>query len=390
MKKNYWESKKFIVVAHEASTGPPQELRNFLVNKKIKNVFFIAHPLLYFKDGYSRSSKYNYYKNGKLIKSGQALHWKLPEPALYIKDIIYTIIWCANLKEKYDLFFGVNNLNALAGIFLKKLGKVKKVVYYNIDYTPKRFNNKVMNYIYHKIDKYCCYNADINWVGTTRTTEARINNGLKVSKMAKTVIVPDGNHSLKIEKINNFNKNKSLVYVGYIMKKQGIDLVIESLSEIVKKMKNIKFIIVGTGDYDAVLKKKVNELRLNKFIEFKGFIADDREVEKLVSQSSIGVATYTEDKDSFTYYSEAGKPKLYLGCGIPVILTNVPAIAVDIKKEKAGEVINYNKDQFVKAVLKILKDEKAYESYKNSAVLLGNRFDWSNIFSKGLGETINT
>lgn len=389
MKKHYWKDKKFIIVAHEASTGPPQELCNFLVQRKTKKVFFIAHPLLYFKEGFKNSSKFNYYKDGSLAKSNKAFHWKLPEPLLYLKDIVYTIIWSISLREKFDIFFGVDNLNAFAGIFLKKIGRVNKVVYYNIDYTPKRFSNKIMNYIYHKIDKYCCYNADINWVGTSKTSEARIANGLSSFKMAKTIIVPDGNHSLKIKKINNSDREKVLVYVGYLMQKQGIDLVLDSLSEIRKKIKNIKFKIIGTGDYGAVLKKKVNELRLNKHVQFKGFIKDDREVEKIVSQSSIGVATYTEDKDSFTYYSEAGKPKLYLGCGTPVILTNVPSIAKVIGREKAGVVINYRKDQFVNAVCEILKDEKTYKNYKSNAIVLGEKFDWSYIFEKGLKETLH-
>ncbi len=177
MNKTFWEkisSYKIIVVAHESSEGPPQELRNFFLHKKVKKVLYIAHPLIYLKELYKDSSRYTEYVAGEKTKNHIAFHWKLPEPLLYVKDIFYTILWCFQSKDQYDLFFGADPLNALSGIILKKIGKVRKVVYYSIDYTPRRFDNLLFNACYHFIDKICCYGADYNWIGTERTTEARI------------------------------------------------------------------------------------------------------------------------------------------------------------------------------------------------------------------------
>lgn len=393
MKKQFWEKLrlyKIVIVAHESSTGPPQELRDFLFSKKVKFIQFIAHPLIYLKEHYKDSSRYTSYKDGKVIKRYTAFHWRIPEALLYIKDVLYTVIWGLQAKEPFDIYFGADPLNAFSGILLRTLGKVKKVVYYNIDYTPQRFENPLLNYIYHLIDKICCYTADANWIGTERTTLARSANGVSKERTKNIIVVRDGTHSLKTSvRDSEINKN-TIVYVGYVLEKQGIDLVLDSLPEIKKEIPGIKFIVIGKGPYLPVLEEKVQKLKLGDIVEFRGFVKSDKEVQDIVKNCGIGVAPYVEDKNSFTYYSTSGKPVLYLGSGIPVVLTEVPEIAKEIHEKKAGIMINYNKKKFVQAVLTILRDKKEFNEYRENARVFGKELDWSDIFEKSVYETVKS
>ena len=145
-KKNAFNEKKIILSAHESVrwTGPVYDFLKFFFEKGTSSVLLIEHPLLFLKETYVNSSYCENYKNAKLYRKYTAYHWKLPEAFLYIKDLIYTIVWPFYTKDSYDLFIGFNPLNAFAGIVLKKLGKVKKVVYYTIDYFTKRFENKLL------------------------------------------------------------------------------------------------------------------------------------------------------------------------------------------------------------------------------------------------------
>ncbi len=164
MKDNYLKSKKFVIILHEGlPVGPSHDLRKFLLDNSIGKLLFIAHPLTYVKEYYKKSSKYEYYQDGKLIENIAAFHWRFPDAVLYCKDFVYSIIWCFGKNEKYDIFFGVDPLNALAGLVLKKLGRVEKVVYYTIDYFSQRFPNKIVNSLYHFIDKICVRYADETW-----------------------------------------------------------------------------------------------------------------------------------------------------------------------------------------------------------------------------------
>ena len=78
-----------------------------------------------------------------------------------------------------DLFVGIDNLNALAGIFLRKLGAVRRVAYYVIDYTPRRFANPLLNRLYHWIDRTCVRHADVIWNLSSRMHKVRARQGLE-------------------------------------------------------------------------------------------------------------------------------------------------------------------------------------------------------------------
>ena len=388
MKNTKYTSLKLIIGIHEERpVGPGFVLKNYLIKKRVNKLMFISHPLLYFSDSYKNSSRYELYEKGFLSSMITARHFSLAMPILFMKDFLYTIWWSTRLKGKYDVFFGVDPLNVLAGIVLKKIGKVKKIVYYNIDYTPARFDNVFINKIYHLVDTFACYNVDINWIGTKRTELARIQNGLLKEKMAKTVIVPDGNNSKSISKKKDRKiKMNRLVYLGSLDKKQGLDLVLEALPLILKKIPNIELVIMGKGDYEGSLKKKAKLFKLN-CVKFMGFIQSEDDVENILLESAVALAPYVPDKNSFTYYSEAGKPKYYLGCGVPIVITDVPEIARDIQKYNAGEMIRYKKEDLANAVLKIL-NKKNYSTYKANAVKLGKTFDSNTIFSKALSSTL--
>lgn len=375
---------KIIIATHESfiGRGSAHELRDFLIGQSDK-LLFISHPLLYFKQDYGRTSYFElYHKN---IKQTEKLdNYNLPSIFLFIKDLIYTFIWSFKIKGKIDLFFGIDPLNALAGLMLKKIGKVKKVIYYSIDFSPKRFSNPILNSAYHRVEKFCVQNCDVIWVGTERTMRAWDENRYDISRIKKRVIVPDGNHSksIKLKSSSKINKN-NLVYIGHVAKKQGIDLVLESLPKLQEKFKSLNFTVIGDGDYLPELKMKAKKLKLEN-VNFKGYL-EDKSAEKVIMNSAIGIATYFPDKESFTLYSEAGKPKYYLGFGLPVIITKVPSIAEEIQRKKAGIAINYDVNEFINALFQILTH---YDFYKKNAVKMGLLFDWSEIFSKALKETV--
>ena len=83
-----------------------------------------------------------------------------PSSDIYIddKDLNFKKNWIKILQKKtYKLFVGADNVSALVGIILKKLGRVEKVAYWTLDYRPVRFENRVMNTVFHWLDRFCVY-----------------------------------------------------------------------------------------------------------------------------------------------------------------------------------------------------------------------------------------
>src|SRR5205807_2167134 len=77
-----------------------------------------------------------------------------------LRDIFSVLFVGFSSKSNYDYFIGLESINTLSGIILRRFGKVKKVIYYVSDYSPQRFNKSWFNYIYILLDRFCVLHAD--------------------------------------------------------------------------------------------------------------------------------------------------------------------------------------------------------------------------------------
>jgi glycosyltransferase involved in cell wall biosynthesis len=364
-----------IIATHVFATGPAQELELYLKNK-VNTLIFIGHPFLFAKE---RRSFYRVYKYGKIMEEKKARDWKMQEIAIYLKDILYTLVWIFKSNKKYDLYIGADPLNALAGIILKKSRLVNKVILYTIDYVPKRFNNSILNFLYHWLDGYCVTHSDQVWNLSQRMIDEREKSGIINNGNQKVVPIGVNYYRIKrlpIEKINR----KYIVFMGHLREYQGLELIFSALSEVIVKIPDVKLIIVGTGHLEDELRNMAKKLGLAEHIEFKGFIEDHRDVEKILAYCAVGLAFYDPDPRSFTRYTDPSKPKQYMACGLPIIITRVPWVAVEIEKRTAGVVISYNRDEFKDAVIKLLTDDNYYKICRKNAIKFASELDWEKIF----------
>lgn len=376
---------KIIVIGHIFVSGPTQALVEYLTLENIaKKVLFIGHPLLPGRNKENTSFCF-YYQKGRLTKKEYYRHFSTFSPLCYFIDFLLSLFWVMKTKQKWDLFIGLNNLNALSGLILKLLGKVKKVIFYGVDYAPQRFANPLMNYLYHLADKICIHDVDQVWSLSSKMLEARLKyKNLKIKKN-KSKIVPMGVwfNKIKRPKFNKIMKN-TLVFMGHLLKKQGVQTVIKAIPKIIKEIPDFKFLIIGTGEYRPELEKLVKKMELTDKVIFTGFIKNYQKMSGLISQSACAVAIYQKGdyQRNFTYYADPGKIKDYLGAGIPVILTNVPPNAPEIEKAGCGIVINDKEEEVAQAVIKIMKNEEKLKQYKKNALKFAQKYDWPKIYSQ--------
>lgn len=383
---------KVIVVSHIFADGPAQALVRYLTEKNIaRSILFIGHPLLPVPNGPNISFLFRYFKGAKKEKIekkniGQrfSLH--------YLDNFITTIYWVLRTDEKWNVFIGANNLNALSGIILKWLGRTEKVVFYCVDFAPKRFSNQVVDFLYHFVDRLVVSWVDEIWCLSPRMNDARKKYKKLSVDPQKSKIVPMGIWSDEIKTVPFSKVNKhTLVFMGHLLKKQGVQFVIKATPEIIKKIKDFKFIVIGKGEYQGQLKKLAEEEKVEKFVNFTGYINDHSEMERTISRCACAVALYEKGdlERNFTYYADPGKIKDYLGAGLPVIVTNVPHNAYDLKRNGCGIVINHRTPgDIVEAVVGLMNDEKKLQESRQKALLYVRQFDWKKIFDSAFTEGI--
>lgn len=383
-----------LIVVHEHVTGGMAHvLRDFLLERHPKNLLFIAHPLLYIKETYKKSSYFEWYTDGKLKKKYTGYHWMLPEQFLYIKDFIYTLLWTFKTGVKFNLVVAIDPLNAISALPLKALRRVEKVAHYCIDYFPTRFENPLMNRIYHLIDKIAVRFTDETWNLGKRMAKARAQgNNMKGSEYKKRQFhMPIGVWFAKIkrEPIHKFNKKK-LIYAGGFVTYMGIDLVIKSLPEILKKVPGVTLDLIGRGEAGEDWYKLAKELGVEKNVNFEDWMEDREAFHLRLSGAAIGLAPFNYHiLDDKVKNADPGKIKDYTSSGLPVITTKAIYTWRDIEKFQCGAVINYNESEFANAVIKLLTNKKLLLQCRKNALKYASQFDWEKLFTENLTRILN-
>ena len=153
-------------------------------------------------------------------------------------------------------------------------------------------------------------------------------------------------------------------------------------------MKSVTLLIIGGGEEERPLRRLASKLRLEKHVEFTGWMWDQEEIRKRLSRCAFAVATYDPrgaKEDNFTYYADPTKIKTYLSCGLPVIMTNVPYNAQTLKNIGCAQVVSYSASAIAKAMTMWIEDAKKLEGARKIALEVSWKYTWEKIFGSVTG-----
>lgn len=380
MNREQIKNSKFVIYSHYSATGATEELRDWLICEKVKEVVYVAFP---FSQSESKAVRVGSYQHGELVHFAKSLfRFKKPAPVSYAKDYFYGLKFGRKYAEGADFFIGGDNLLTLIGLKLRNKGYVKQVIYYMIDYTPVRYANTFLNNLYYRFDKKAAYGADYVWPLSERTIGGRFEDERLSAEKVNWFEVPYGNHS----DVNASPLRRSkydVVYMGKISKDKGAAMFVPLMKRLAEINNRFRLIIIGDGPYMPELRLEIQMTGLEAQFELVGFVEEFEQVLEQLKQCGIALAPYNpHDDNNFTYYADPGKIKVYLGCGLPIVMTDVPQIARTIQSEQAGQICEYDAGDIADKIATIIKD---FPLYQINAKKLGLRYDWDEIFTKAFG-----
>jgi len=333
------------------------------LNSLGEHFLFIRHPM----NGEFLSYCYEF-NNGREVDRKVIRTIKSPFVIMYISQIIFTLtFFIFQRSTKRITCIGVNPLNAIIGLLLKKVGIVNKLIFYSTDYTKTRFNNKILNRIYDFIDKFVALHADFVWSVSARIQKQKKLIGVQESK---NILVPN-TPSNEFRKYINYTKKKhSLVTLGVLGNQLDFYNFFDALNYLRKFFPDISLKVIGTGDKENELKNYVKKNNLDDIVFFLGFLSHGQALKEIAS-SSVGLALYNGNW-SFNYYGDSMKCREYFCFGLPVLTTDTHSTVIDIKEFSAGIVTDQNVDNYVNAIKDIFSD---YEKYSKQSYKLGRKYD---------------
>jgi glycosyltransferase involved in cell wall biosynthesis len=291
------------------------------------------------------------------------------------------------LARPVDCWFAFNNLLCARGLLERRARRARMVVYWAVDFVPNRFGESTMlTRAYDALDAYCCRHADLRIeLSEAALTGRDDRHGLTPKHRSRHTIAPVGAWLGRIPRTPHDGwRSRRVVFAGHLVERMGCDTVIQAMALLQQRGSDVTADIAGHGPLAERLRAEASGLGLRDVVRFHGFIADHRELERLLSRAAVALAPYNTRVESFTRYADPSKLKAYLAAGLPIILTAVPPNADELAEQAGAEVIQDHPEDLANAIERALSDPGAWRRRRNAALKYSQQFDWSTIIANVL------
>lgn len=341
-------------------------IEEYFVDNTEKLVAFIIMPRL--------KHEYNFirlYKKGKLIEE-KKVRFSQNIILYYFRWYYYEMFFLMKYFSRSEKVFVITfHPISFFGMSLKKMLRRIKYVYWIGDYFPSvnlslRLFEKLKKH-YHDKMLYCCYLSD--------KINKKLNGKILNTPYRKTIMWGVDAKFIKREPNKH---NFSFLFVGQITDSQGLDF----LYEFLKSHKEYSIKIIGICDKELYEKHQrlIKDYNIGNQVYFPNKFFSNEELEEISKSCHVGVALYKVSKLNAIYYTDPGKIKTYAQLGLPILMSDISAIATYVKKFNAGEVITLNNKSIYEGIIRIKNN---YESY-TKGIAKFNRFFYYKTYYKRL------
>jgi len=190
----------------------------------------------------------------------------------------------------------------------------------------------------------------------------------------KISIIPNG-VDLSLFNISKQKDPKKIIFTGAMYYHRGLDILLEAIPKIIKKIPDAKFILIGSGSELEKLKEIVSKNNLESSVEFKGWIKREG-IPENIADASIGIGPLR--LTDVTAGALPIKVLEYMTVSLPIIAQKGTLPDDVLVNEKNGYFIDGVDDLAEKIISLLEKPEKIKEMGLQSSQMV-QKFSWNNI-----------
>lgn len=322
----------------------------------------------------------------KEVKIGPSFIKLFLDVFLFIKAITLC------LKNKYRVIHAVEE-SVYIGLILKKLFKTPLI--YDMDSNiPQQLEysnfikSKFLLNLAKKIDKFVIKNSDLILTVCSDLTESVSKDFpfKKIFQIEDIHLESNDKKNIKppevIKSELGLNHEKVVLYTGNFEDYQGIDFLLQSIPQVVKKIKNVRFVLVG-GE-EAQIKEKIRiaeDLNVTGWVSFAGKKPIE-EMDSYLSFADILASPRTEGTNTPL------KIFTYLASGKPIIATKLKT-HTQVLNDDVAYLVKPDSDSFAEGIVYLLKNnELCLKLGKNGKKLTNEKYSYKE-FSKKIEQVYN-
>jgi len=311
---------------------------------------------------------------------GMTLHGVCRPMELYVNGrrsfyeaIIYSIALLPNLaKEDFDII-DVSVFPYFSCIAVKMVSTCRRI-------------SVVMTW--HEVwgDYWYEYLGKIGFIGklVERMVSRISENAIAVSDLTKKGLVMLGANDTDIHLVTNgidlkriaqikpSDYNCDIIFIGRFIKEKNLDILIEAVDLIRRKMPDVKCNIIGDGPEKKRLIANVSGSGLESNIRFFGF-REYNDVIAMLKSSKVLVLPSTREGFGIVVLEA-------FSCGIPVVTVSSPRnAAIELVDDDTGFIVNPDARELGESIYKLITDDILRKKMSLSAISKAQEYDWDKI-----------
>lgn len=171
-----------------------------------------------------------------------------------------------------------------------------------------------------------------------------------------------------------------IVFVGSIIERKGVHYLIECIPTVVKRFPEAKFILIGVGYLTVDMKKRAEDLGIEKNVIFTGFVD---ELTKAKFLATADIFAFPSLSEGFGIVNVEA-----MSSGTIPVVSNLPVFKDIIEDGKTGFMVEQKNSQVLSdAIIKILENPGHFSHIRAEArKFVCEHFDWRIVYNnfKGL------
>lgn len=173
------------------------------------------------------------------------------------------------------------------------------------------------------------------------------------------------------------DKKPLVVFLGRLKKYKSVDTFLHAAPHILKKIKDVRFVIAGDGEEKKRLRALARSLNIENKVEFTGKITPE-EKRTIYQRAWLFVNPSMMEGWAITNIEASA-------CGTPVIAADVPGMRDSVKKEHMGFLVPHgNIQEITDKVVHLILDERKWKNMSRNAVEWAKKFEWKQSANKSL------
>jgi glycosyltransferase involved in cell wall biosynthesis len=218
----------------------------------------------------------------------------------------------------------------------------------------------------------CAEKTNTEFIVLTETMKKYlIKKGIKANNL---LVAYDGTNPDLFSPIDYSKKrNKSIVFIGDIDNRDGVDVLLKAFSYVVKELNETKLYIIGDGPALQKMIKLCSKLQLHKHVVFTRWIPFSQLI-RILPTFSVGVVPLKK-----MLLNEIVIPRKtfeFMAAGLPVVASNLTAIKEVIKDNSSGMLFTPDDEvDLSEKLIDLLTNEELYMKIQRNGIKIARQYN---------------